>query len=501
MNLFYPPIVTYVPLLIKLFTEHYYTALKIFASITICLSGITMYHFIYQITKKRTIALFSAIFYLIAPYKLANVYKRFAIGEFTAMIFIPLVFLGLYNLFNQDGKKHHFITIGATGLMLTHTVTTLYTMIFSIVYILFNYKKLKNIDIIKKCIINVIFILLISMLFWAPLLEAKSKAEYTILNDEIMRTYGDFAQNNTILFSQLFKDIGEEDGTTFKLGLPTIITILITLFVAKKVEKEYKEIYLLNIIFSIFSIFMCSRFFPWSIMPNIFCKLQYPWRMLGFFNFFISFVCGVNLYIILKGFIKLDILKIVILFIFVILSITDSLIIQSQFFEKNKDLDYKYEKYILENRKISHMNINRDYMPVKAIKLQNSYVSEREDKTYILSGSVEFKEEIKDNLHDTVKIKNGTKDSLIEFPYFYYPGYEIIITHGDNKTSINSFESEHGYVSCVLPEDIDDGEIEITYVGTFITYFSYTISFLSLILFCIYVVYENKKYKTKNQNI
>lgn len=113
MNLFYPPIVTYIPLIIKIFTQTYMVALKIFGGLCIVLSGITMYKFVYEVTKNKGIALFSAIFYMIAPYKLANVYKRFAIGEFTAMIFIPLVFLGLYNLFNQDKKKHYYIGVGA----------------------------------------------------------------------------------------------------------------------------------------------------------------------------------------------------------------------------------------------------------------------------------------------------------------------------------------------------------------------------------------------------
>ena len=137
MNLFYPPIVTYIPLLIKLFTSSYMVALKWFGAFCIILSGFTMYQFVYQVTRKRSIALFSAIFYMVAPYKLANVYKRFAIGEFTAMVFIPLVFLGLFNLFEQDKKKHYYIAIGAIGLMLSHTVTTLYTSIIYNILFLF----------------------------------------------------------------------------------------------------------------------------------------------------------------------------------------------------------------------------------------------------------------------------------------------------------------------------------------------------------------------------
>ncbi len=493
MNLFYPPIVTYLPLLIKLFTETYCMALKIFGAICIVLSGITMYEFVYQVTKRRGIALFSAFFYMIAPYKLANVYKRFAIGEFTAMVFIPLVFLGLYNLFNQDKKKHYYIAIGAIGLMLSHSVTTLYTALFCIIYILFNIKKLKDKDIIKKCIINGIFILLVSMLFWMPLLEATHYADYVIMDDEVMRTNGDFAASNTISFSQLFKDKEEENGTTFLLGLPTIIAIIITIFVASKVDDKYKEYYLLSIIFALISLFMASMFFPWKIMPGFMCKLQYPWRMMGFFVFFISFVCGVNIEYILKKILKKDILRILIIVIFISVSITSSICIMSKFFATDTELDKKYETNILSNRKISHKQINRDYMPLKAIYLQNSYVKDRKDKTYILEGNTEILEENKENLKDVLKVKNIQKGTLLEFPYYYYVGYEIKLETENEIKEIKAIESEHGYLSCILEEDIKEAKIIVEYIGTTITYISYIVSAISLFVFIGYIIYERKK--------
>ena len=62
MNLFYPPLVTYLPLIIKLFVNNYMITLKIFAGICIVFSGITMYNFVYKVTNKRIVALFSAFF-------------------------------------------------------------------------------------------------------------------------------------------------------------------------------------------------------------------------------------------------------------------------------------------------------------------------------------------------------------------------------------------------------------------------------------------------------
>lgn len=492
MNLFYPPIVTYIPLLIKLFTSSYMVALKVFGAVCIILSGITMYQFVYQVTKKRSIALFSAIFYLVAPYKLANVYKRFAIGEFTAMVFIPLVFLGLYNLFEQDKKKHYYIAIGAIGLMLSHTVTTLYTALFCIAYILFNIKKLKDKEIIKKCIINVIFILLVSMLFWMPLLEATNYTEYAIMDDKTMKTYGEWAAANTISFLQLFKDIGEENGTTFIIGIPTVLILLLTIFIVKKVDNSYNEYYLLSIIFALISVYMTSKFFPWRIMPNLLCKLQYPWRMLGFFIFFISFICGVNLYNILK-LIKKDMLRILLVSIFIIILVACSIYHISGFFAKDFTKDEKYEKNILNNTKISHKQINRDYMPLKALRLQNSYVIEREDRTYILEGNAQILEENKVNLKDELKLHNMSEGTVLEFPYYYYVGYKITLETKEGIEKLNAIESENGYLACNIEKNVEEGKITVEYVGTTITYISYAVSAISLIVFIGYIIYERKK--------
>jgi len=69
INLFYGSLVTYLPLLIKLFVSSYAVALKAFTFITIFLSSIFMHKFIFQVTNKKTPALFGSIIYILAPYK------------------------------------------------------------------------------------------------------------------------------------------------------------------------------------------------------------------------------------------------------------------------------------------------------------------------------------------------------------------------------------------------------------------------------------------------
>ena len=172
----------------------------------------------------------------------------------------------------------------------------------------------------------------------------------------------------------------------------------------------------------------------------------------------------------------------------------------SQFFTEDENLDKKYETAIIKNKKISHFQVNRDYMPFKALLLQRTYIIEREDRTYILEGNVEIVEEKKENLYDEIIIKNATKDTVLELPYYYYPGYDIEIEKDNKIEKLESIESKNGFLSCVLHEDIEEGTIRVKYVGTTITYISYIISAISFITFIIYIRYEKKKGEANDKN-
>ena len=426
---------------------------------------------------------------------MGDVYKRFAIGEFASFVFMPLLFIGMYNLFNQDGKKHYFITIGAVGLVLTHTVTTFYMAIFCAIYVLLNVEKFKDKSILKKIIINVVFILLISMCFLAPMLEAKQLADYAIFDSKIMSTNGDYVYSNTIELSEFFTDIGKENATTYIIGVPTFVLMCLTIFTFTKVDKKYKDFYIVAILFSIISMFMSSKYCPWFVFPDFLCKLQYPWRMMGFFAFFISFVVGVNICVLLKTLFDKDITRLIVATVIIVLSVAYTMPIVQQYATDDMQRDEKWENNVVENPYIYHMSINREYLPTKALYLQRTYLKDKEDKIYILSGNATIVEEEKKDLSITATLKNIAEGTIIEFPFFYYPGYEIILEQDGNVEKLKSEESDNGFVSAVVNTDIDNCKISVKYVGTTITYASYIISAFGLLGFALYVIKERKNEK------
>ena len=506
INLFYSPIVTYGPLFFRIFGLHYYTCLKLFAYSTILISCFTMYNFLYDVSKKREIAILGAVIYAFIPYRLETIFNRFAIGEFTAYIFFPMLFHGLFNLLKGDGKKHYYIAIAAIGLILTHTISTEYSAIFALLYIVFNFKQLKNKGVIRKIAINVIFILAITTFFTVPLMEHKILGNYVIFNSTSMKSLPSDVQNSTIKISQLFKDIGEVNGVSFKIGIPLIILTLLGIVSYKKVDKNIRSEYITFTVIAMISLAMVTKLFPWIIMPKILTTLQFAWRMQAFFEFALSIICAINLYYFIdiickkssknskdtKVHTKTENLYNMLLLFAIIVIITSMMKIDYNYsYEKEKFLtDEEYETKI--NEKNSIWSINREYLPEKVDvkKLGKSYLDYRENRVYVLDGNATIINEKKEDLQLEFDIENYKANTILELPYIYYLGYTVTT---EQNEKIQMFESDNGMLAIKLDENIESAHITVKYTGTTIEKVSYFISAISIITFIGYVIYSKKQ--------
>lgn len=498
MMTFYPQLVTYIPYVLGLISGAFSTGLKIFASLTVVFSGIFMYNLVNEVTKKKGVAFLSAILYMIFPYRFECLFNRFAIGEFTAFVFIPIVFQGLYNLLQGDKKRHYYIAIGATGLLLTHTISTVYTALFCLIFVLFNLKAFFNKEVIKKCLINIVFILLVSAMFIIPMLEFKFTAEYAILEPDVMKTNAENVYTKTIKPSQFLKDIGEDNGVSFVVGIPFITMILLGILAFRKIDKEHKDFYISFLLLGVISIIMCTYLFPWRFMPDILCTLQYPWRLLGFAFFFFAPVCAMNVYYLLNS-INKKWLKAIAWLLAIAIIAGFTVMELNQYPTNDTSLDAKYEGKNKENPQIDYFAINRDNMPKKALYNQFGYLETRKDNTEVISGNVNIVSENKEALHLEIEIKNAKKDTKLELPYLFYPGYTITLEYNGKATKIDYYESEYGFVAINLPEDIETGKITVDYTATVLEKTAYAISAISIVGFIVYVVWFRKKWKKEEQ--
>ena len=275
-NIFYSPITAYIPLIFRLFTNSFELTLKLFMILVTFLSGISMYEFVKKVTKNRYAGVLSAILYILAPYRLTDTYMRIAISELTSFIFIPIIFHGMYNIFNREKKSSLLLTLGAVGLILTHTVIAMYTAIICFIYVLVNIKKLKEKQVWKMLGINVLLIILLTSFYIVPMLEHKLATEYEVFKPGRMERTDELIRNKVDLVDLLYT---KQNNFSYEIGLVSLIGLVFTLLVHKKIEEQNKKIYWFSLISGIICIIMSLSFFPFEKLPGFMKMIQFTFRL------------------------------------------------------------------------------------------------------------------------------------------------------------------------------------------------------------------------------
>ena len=449
-NLFYSPLTAYFPLIFKIIGISFIGCLKLFMFLVVFLSGITMYFFVKEVTKNNKVALIAGIFYIFVPYRLTDMYSRVALAELTSFVFLPMIFHGLYGILKQKKKREYLLIFGAIGLILTHTIITMYTAIICFIYLLTQIKKLKNKLIIKKLVISVLFIILITSFFTIPLLEHKMSADYEVFKEGIMERT-EVLVAFKLSFLELFVT-PKENIMTYEIGLLSVILLVLSPIVIKKLKQKCKNtdfycFYIFALIAGLVSIIMTLKIFPFEKLPSTLKMLQFSFRMLEFSSFFFAFVVAVNIGVLLKKVKYKDVAVITIVLILLTCTFIPHL---------------HYKDNIDENRLIEGVRVTSqtgrvhagcasfEYLPCKAFE-NRSYIETRSDDVLVLEGNAIIENQNKDNTNLTCKISNVLEETKLELPYIYYLGYEVTLEQNGEIRKLDTYETDKGFVGVTIP--------------------------------------------------
>lgn len=478
-NIFYSPLTAYLPLIFKIFTNSFVLCLKLFMFSTILLSGIYMHTLVYRISKSHKAGIISAIIYMSAPYHLTDLYNRIAVAELTSFMFLPIVFLGMYELFNKS-KKHYYISIGAIGLILSHNVIAVYTAIFCFVYLLINYKKIDK-SIVKKLIINVLIILLCTSFYWIPLIEHMLGTTYEVFVPE--RMYKD----NTLIGSKLLLldlSITKPYNMNFHIGIPIILGIIFLLIYYKRLKPRYRKLLMTFFTFGIVSILMTLKIFPFEYMPSFLKMIQFTWRMMEFAVFFLSIISGISITVFINSNNKKETIFVIFIIIYMLILLLTT--------KKEVAIPFDEKKYLTPTPVTSltgrvHAGCATfEYLPKKALA-NRAYIENRTDTVCILDGSANIQNMYKENTKLNFDIENVNENTKLELPYIYYLGYEAKLKQEEKATKIPVKESDNGFCMIEISSKLDKGKIEVEYVGTALMKISYVLTLLGDIAL-IYII-------------
>lgn len=499
-NLFYPPLFAYIGVLVKPFFVTYTKTLYsivFYLSIIACLS---MYYLVLEITKRKKAALITSIIYISAPYRITNVFVRMALGEVITMSFLPVLFLGLYNLLKGNGKRHYLITVGAVVILLSHNISSVITLFIAIAFGLFNIKEVVKKDIIRKLLINCFFIVSITMFFFVPLFESKQYTNYAVFDSSFM-TSNEEMHKQSIHLKQLFVDNfkyerafsidDEKDHTSemnFSLGYPIIISLVMCPYVFYRLIREKRAIntQLYFIMMGCVCVYLTTFYFPWDKMPRAVTFLQVPYRFLTPAVFLLSVQAGMSISYIED---KMNLYHVFAAMILLIIYTYPYFINLSY-----DDLATEYPMLVDSTSFLACANF--EYLPYEARKNFDD-LCQRNNEVIKLKGEAKIVDYYKENVKMSFEIKdNSNEDLILELPYTNYIGYKIEL----NGQKINIEESPRGLIQISIPGG-KNGQISVSYPGTNAMNITKTVSILSTVLFIVYVAIINTKDVLKNKKV
>ena len=220
---------------IKVFGFGPFAALKLVKLITIILSGVFIYILSNKLFKNKLYACIAAIMYISSSYFYVDMYSRDALNESFVFMFVPLVFLGIYYLFNDNNKRMFYIcfVIGYVGMMYSHLVMSVWFTLFFIVFLLFFWKKVFNKTNFLSLLVSAILILIFTSPFTVPLIEHLLKGGYVVFDT----VYGSDLENLTLKQFFIKTPIITGGNNVLFVNFQLIVILLVIISVIKLVRK------------------------------------------------------------------------------------------------------------------------------------------------------------------------------------------------------------------------------------------------------------------------
>lgn len=223
--------------------------------------------------KKRSIYIYLSVFiYVVNLFVLSNIYKRGAIGEGFAFIFVPIIIYAMYRIVYVDKRSWLLLAFSFSTLLLAHNITFILMCIVFGLLLVIEYKRvIKDKQLMIYIGIAVIVSILITSFFTLMMFEQLSSGLYRV------SYYFNSESLVGIDLKELF-NFKNGDGVYLNNNIGPILMLLPWLTYFSDPHKNKKFMVLL-VTCGYIMIFMTTIYFPWDLFKFM-TFLQFPIRLL-----------------------------------------------------------------------------------------------------------------------------------------------------------------------------------------------------------------------------
>lgn len=490
VSLFYPELFLYFPAVLCMLGLPLAVSYNLFL---ICINVATMgvaYYSFRVITKSPVIGALAATLYELSTYRLLDVYTRGAMGEYLALIFVPLALCGLTLIKRGECKKWWILAIAYSGLLQSHILSFALMSVVAVIFAVLHWKNFVSKKSVWSVLKAVAVVILLNAWFIIPFLQvSKMNVNVFLGEDRIWESDSPLMQ----LFDLLMVSAGgtEVYGKRLKTALPVTPGILLIAGVVfmlfalvlhhKEIVEEKRRVYG-YLIAGTLTLLMITNLFPWGILRKIplieifINKFQFIWRFNILTILFYSIVAAYGFY---YFFVKESANRYKSLVVVSMVAYAFAVIYFNQF--------VLYAEQLNNEEVLNHGVMDMLYVT-------EGFESGADAEPESNKESIQFFDVQRGTNEISLKFTNNDEEATgettyIDVPVTYYPGYNAYI---DGK-KVETECSDKSLVRVLLPDSCPEGELQVIYEESGIVMFGNIVSVITLLFLAMIGIIRIRK--------
>lgn len=307
----YPQLFLYPLSILRAMGVSLYLCYKLLLVLINIMTAFFSFYAVKNITKSEKAAFLACVFYTLSLYRMNDMYFRAALGETMALTFLPLVLWGAYELLWGNSKKWYILALGMSGVIEGHVLTVemciLFLLFEGVCMLIYSRTEKISVRIVNgikaiclTCLLNAFFI--VPFLFFS----GEDLQVFTNMPNEVAGTGAYFSQMFALFPGTA--GIDRSDGVAngempMTIGGVLLAGIIMFFMVCREKRERDTAISIGKhcIYMGAMALYMASWIFPWeTISRNAFVSqivgsLQFAWRFLGPATLFLSVASAIGI--------------------------------------------------------------------------------------------------------------------------------------------------------------------------------------------------------------
>ena len=304
----YPDLFLYVPGALVAAGLHPWVAYVVFVFLINLVTAIVAYYAFATVFQSWRHGLVCATLWTLAPYRLCDVLLRAAVGEYLALVFAPLIVLGLWRVFLDDstpeGAGWKTLAIGASGIVYSHILSVVMFLPVSLLAMVPLARHRKKDGWVLAIGKAAVLTLLLCAAFLVPFFD------YYLHHDLGVKYFGNSAYEHSLYPGQFLipfqpfsgwsnsLDQGILGEMPLEIGL-SLLVVLVLAFVwlrrpsVRAAGSEEAEGWIRLLAWaSVAMLLLTTCLMPWGFAGPL-ATIQFPWRLLGLATLLLVVLAGV----------------------------------------------------------------------------------------------------------------------------------------------------------------------------------------------------------------